>query len=789
MASTYQQSLPFCTPLSGRFRVIILRIALAVFLAPLARAADDPGEALRRQFDAAKVSLSSGDLVQAESNYRQTIALGLRQVANLSLSEDRFEEATRLFGEALKLTPSDADLQVDASVAWFRRGDPRKAAALVQAVLASHPDSARAHNVLGRIALFSGDTDESIAELRKSVALQADFETSYFLGLAYLKAKKVSEASAWFKELESSMGDSAPLHVLFGRAYLLTHFPQSAVEEFRKAIKLGPKYPRAHSFLGYASLESYGESFYPQARKLFEQELLIQPDDYLTLLLLGITTTSLRDYSAAETALLHATRLRPDGASPYLYLGETYTATKRLRQAVEALEKYISLMRDPEEMTRDLSRAYYLLGQDLLRLGREEDAKKALANSQRHREAKFKYDVQHIFDEKPSTDGFDSRPTERITGLLESGAPDENKTTETMVQEGLPDNTSSAPQPPARSSLAETKTAKQYRAFVSEILASSYNDLGVMRAKNSEFAAAAEFFKKAAVWNRSLPGLDRNWGLASYRAELYSVAIPPLERQLAAHPDDNFVRQLLGMSYYLAENFSKTAEVFHPFFKAPPDDPALLFAWGTALVRIHQADAAMEIFRRLLEQNSDNPDVHLLLGQAHAQQEDYASALIELKTALQLDPRHSDAHYYTGLVYLHQSEFELAAQEFRAELQLRPSDPITTYHLGYTLLAQGHPADAVPLFRDVIKALPAYEFAHFELGRALLRLGDTAGAIECLETARKLAPDRGATYFQLSQAYRRAGRTQDAAQALATFQKLIETNRLKKRESLEMEKP
>jgi tetratricopeptide (TPR) repeat protein len=104
-------------------------------------------------------------------------------------------------------------------------------------------------------------------------------------------------------------------------------------------------------------------------------------------------------------------------------------------------------------------------------------------------------------------------------------------------------------------------------------------------------------------------------------------------------------------------------------------------------------------------------------------------------------------------------------------------------------LAQGHPEDAVPLFRDVIKALPGYESAHFELGRALLQQGDAAGAIESLEIARKLAPDHDAVYFQLSQAYRRAGRVQEAGQALAAYKKLIEANRLKKRESLEMDKP
>jgi len=41
----------------------------------------------------------------------------------------------------------------------------------------------------------------------------------------------------------------------------------------------------------------------------------------------------------------------------------------------------------------------------------------------------------------------------------------------------------------------------------------------------------------------------------------------------------------------------------------------------------------------------------------------------------------------------------------------------------------------------------------------------------------------------LSQAYRRAGRVEDARAALATYQKMIEESRLKKRESLESEKP
>jgi len=764
----------------------LLLIFFFMLGAATTRAADDPAILLKRNFESAKSALASGDLPEAERRYHQTIALGLRQVANISVSESRFDEATRELDQALKFAPADPEIALEAAIAWFRAGDLGKARQLAQAVVAAHPRQARAQDVLGRIELYRGDFPAAIHALQASIALNNDFETSYFLGLAYLKAKRLTDAQEWFQQLQGTMEDSAALHVLLGRAYSICHFPEPAVAEFRKAVQLDPKYPRAHELLGYSLLEFRGEEAYPQARLEFERELKLHPDDYNALLLLGISDVALRDFPAAEAALLRASRLRPSESFAYLYLGEIYSETKRLPQAVEALEKYIHLVPDPREIPRDVSRAYYLLGQNFRRLGRLDEAQKALANSQRYREAKFRYDAQHIFDEPAAPSDGESHTSGHIAGLLESSAGDQQKSTEAMVQGGVQENLS-AQRPPAPEQTAESKASKEYRAFASEILASSYNDLGVMRAKVSNFVDAAELFKQAGAWNPALPGLDRNWGLAAYRAELYPEAVPPLERQLAAHPDDQLVRQLLGISYFIAENFSKTAEVLRPFLKAPPDDPGLLFAWGTALVRTHQPDLAMEMFRRLLQQNAGNPSVHLLLGQAHAQQKDYPQALAELKAALQLDPRLPEAHYYEGLVYLHQSAFEPAAQEFRAELELRPADPLSTYHLGYALLAQGHPEDAVPLFRDVIKALPAYESAFFELGRALLQQGDTAGAIENLETARKLVPDHDATYFQLSQAYRRAGRAQEAQQALAAFQKLIEANRLKKRESLEME--
>jgi tetratricopeptide (TPR) repeat protein len=774
-------------PLSKRLlSLLLVPSALVACFPPASRATDDPAKTLQADFAAAKASLNAGDVAAAQNHYLDTVALGLRQLAQLDLSVDKTDQAATYIDYALKLKPGDVEAQVDAAGICFRKGEVAKAEALLKSVVAHHADQARAHGLLGRIYLFEDDSGNAIQELKASVDLQDDFEAAYFLGIAYLKVRKLVEASAWFQQLESTMGESAALHMLFGRAYLITKFPWQAISEFRKTIALEPRYPRAHGFLGYAYLEHYQEEGYPRAREEFEKEVKVYPHEFQVLELLGIANINLRDFPAAEAVLLRAVRLRPGEPSLYLYLGETYAATNRTKRAVEALQKYVDMVGSPEDKLREISQAYYLLGQNLRRLGREEEASKALAQSQQLRETKFKYDVKHIFDEKrtPENDG-ESRVSDQVADLLAAATPEEKGGAQSMIQQGLP--TAGAATPSAKAK--ETQGATQYRAFVGEILGSSYNDLGVIRAKDARFSEAAEFFKQAAAWKPELPGLDRNWGLACFRAELYSEAVPPLERQLAAHPDDSFVRQLLGLSYSVLENDGKVVEVLRPFLDHPPDDPGLLFAWGTALVDLRQSEAAARIFRRLLEQNSENAPVHFLLGKAFAQQKDYPSAVKELRNAVQIDPQLPEAHFYLGLVYLRQNEFNSAAPEFRAELRLRPGDPVTMYHLGYTLLLQNQLSESVSLLREVVKAKADYELAYFELGRALLLQEDTAGAIESLETAKKLSPDHDAVYFQLGQAYRRAGRSQQAQEALAAYQKLIETNRLKKRESLEMVQP
>src|SRR6476661_891941 len=112
-----------------------------------------------------------------------------------------------------------------------------------------------------------------------------------------------------------------------------------------------------------------------------------------------------------------------------------------------------------DDKLREASRAYYLLGQNLRRLGREDEAKKALARSQQIREAKFKYDVKHIFDEKKGAEEGESRVSDRVADLLDVGSPEDKQGPRTMIQQGLPAGVTAKPASPM-----EAAAARQYRS-------------------------------------------------------------------------------------------------------------------------------------------------------------------------------------------------------------------------------------------------------------------------------------------------------------------------------------
>ena len=701
---------------------------------PGPQSAKDPVE---EHYHAAETFQLAGDLKSAEGEYRQVISLSLQRLAAIRALAQDDQQALILLQAATAADPSDVEVQMSLASLYFRSGHLERAKPILTSILAKDERRFPAKSLLGKILFMEGDYAAAASQLEAVLPETSDIDVAYSLALTYLKLNQLANATNVFDEMLTSLGSSAELHVLIGRAYQEAKRFDIAAAEYRKALELNPKAARAHSYLGTIYLLEKGDTAFTDARREFEAEIAHDPGDYSSHFNLGLMHFKRREFGPAERELSEAIRLRPESPDAHFHLGQAQMESGDSQASVAQLKKSIELYGSAPEAQP----AHQALA-------------KALENLGRPGEAQQEADIARKLAQPGGQLGPATLPADSSSG----------KEVRAMLL-------------PAATKDSAQKIPPEYVAGLKEALGNAYHNLGVILAQRSQYAEAANLFGEAAKWSTDIKALDKNWGTASFRAKQYSMAIAPLERHMLADPQDSNARRMLALSYFMTENFPKAAVTFRPILPALTDNPSLLYAAGISLAKSGDSKGASEIFRRMLVQNPDAAEVHLFLGQAHSEQKEDVDALKEFSRALELNPKLPEANYGSGMIHLRLGNREQAEKDFRAELAVNPGDASAEYRLGYILLAQQKQAEAIDMLADVVRQKPNDADAHYGLGKALLEKGDLTPAIARLETAVRLNPDQPYAYYQLSLAYRRQGRAQEAETTLRQYEKLKQKNR------------
>jgi tetratricopeptide (TPR) repeat protein len=707
-------------------------------------------DAIRQRYEAAEAHKRAGNLTAAEAEFAAILAEGYGKLGKIYLAQRAYEKAATALESAALSRPETPEALIDLAVAYFRAGEYEKASESLRKALARNPRSAAARHMLGKTHFMRGEFAKSAAELETALKLAPrDYDVAYTLGLAYLKQGRLIPAKQIYSRMLRQIGDRPQLHLIFGRAYREAVFLAEAIEEFKKAVALDPKFSRAHYYLGLTYLLKDGTSRFNDAAEEFKIALALNPDDYFANYYLGIIHLKERRLDPAISLLEKACRLQPDNPDPYFYLGQAYQAAEKHDQVIEALGKSIALTTSVSHNDYQVARAHYQLGQSLLKTGRAEEGEKELKlAAELKTEGLRKEEIKTAVYLNPASLG------ERNGKLLEE-----------ISAVGVVAETETKDEKTAR----ELKSGEDY---YTKVVASAHNNIGILRAGRQDFRAAAEQFALAAKWNPQLEEIHFNWGLACYKAELYQQAVPPLEIELKSNPASLPAKQLLGASYFMADEYPKASVLLAEVVSVKTNDAGLYYMLAISLIKQKRRDEANQVIQRLAALHGSSPQLHILLGQVYYDQGETAKALEELKAALALDGKTRLAHFYSGLVYINLGKLDEAAREFESELAINPNDIQAKYHLGFVLLADKQSARGIKLMREIIQLKPDYAEAHYELGKTLLLEGNIREAVETLETAVKLKPDATYVHYQLGRAYLAAGRKAEGESQLEIFDRL-----------------
>ncbi|MGA9995888.1 MAG: tetratricopeptide repeat protein [Pyrinomonadaceae bacterium] len=714
-----------------------------------------PQDSLRQHYEAAEAHRRAGNFAAAEIEYTAILAEGYGKLGKIYSAQKNYQQAIPALESAALYRPDSQEVLIDLAIAYFDAEQYKKALEPLNRALSLNPQSTGAHHLLGKTYFMLGENVKATSELETALKLApADYDIAYTLSLSFLKQKQLAPAKKIYDSMLAKLGERPQLHIIFGRAYRETDFLPEAIEEFKKAIALDPRFPRAHYYLGLTYLLKYGAAKIDDAAEEFKVELSAHPDEFFANYYLGILHITERKWDLAISFLQKASQSQPRNPDPYFYLGQAYQAVEQHDKAVEVLRKAIAFNPFLSHNDYQVTTAHYRLGQSLIKTGQKEEGAK---------------EVQIAAELKSKSIARDKNKTEEYLS-----APDlreqNTKFPELVEVQGLIAE-SSAPDEKTRADL------KNGEAYYSKVISSAHNNIGLLRAERQDFRAAAEQFGMAAKWNPQLEGVDMNLGLASFKAELYKDAVAPLERELTAHPNSIQARQLLGLSYFMLENYAKASEMLSAVVASKPNEPALYYTLAVSLIKQGKQETADRVIKQMVLMNGNSPQLHILLGQAYYGQGDTARTLEELKTALSLDNKTLLAHYYSGLTYLKAGKFDEAVKEFEGELALNPNDLQARYHLAFVLLARQDYERGTKAMREVITLKPDFADAHYELGKALLQQGNTKEAVEHLETAAKLDPDKPHVHYQLGRAYLAAGRKAEGEGQLEISKRLQEKER------------
>ncbi|MGI9069356.1 MAG: tetratricopeptide repeat protein [Pyrinomonadaceae bacterium] len=729
-----------------RSTIFPLLVLLVVF--------QSPQDSIRQHYQAAEAHRLAGNLAGAESEFAAILAEAYGRLGKIYSARKQYQEAITILESAASRAPDSQEVLLDLAIAYFDAGQYQKAFAPVRKVVALNPESTGGHHMLGKTYFMLGDFPAATTELEAALKLAPnDHDVAYTLGLGYLKQRQFIPAKRIYDRILKQFGDRPQLRIIFGRAYRETGFLPEAIEEFKRAVALDPRFPRAHYYLGLTYLLKDGTARLNDAREEFKIELAANPDEFFANYYLGVIYAIEREWDPAIRFLQKASRIQPNNPDPYFHLGQAYQSQGGHEQAIEVLRKSIALNPQLSHNDYQVTSAHYRLGQSLLKVGQIEEGNRELQLAAQLKSESFK------------------RDEERATAYLNATSLSEQNNTAPAI--------TSAGGVVAITTALDEKTRRDLNtseAYYTKVVAGAHNNLGMLQAQRENFRKAVEEFASAAKWDPELEGLNFNWGLACFKSEQFNEAIPPLEKELSKYATNTAASQLLGMSYFMVDNYAKASELLGRVLANNPDEAGLHYPLAIALMKQGKKDEADRVIKQMLERGN-SPQVHMLLGQAFYDQGDTTKALDELKSALSLDSKTPLAHYHSGLIYLKLGKLDRAEQELENELVLNPKDVRARYHLAFVLLANQKSEQGIKLMREVIQLKPDYAEAHYELGKALLQKGEIQAAVDNLEAAIKLKPEESFIRYQLGRAYLAAGRKPEGENQLEIYRKLKDRER------------
>lgn len=230
-----------------------------------------------------------------------------RDLGRALYASGKFQEAIEHLTRALKKVPLSARTRYARGLAYYHRGEVKRAIADFGDVVDIDPDHASSYEDLAVALIHDGQYPRAIEVMSAALERFEDAKNRHYL----------------YRNL--------------GIAHARLGNPEASLSAHLQAVATEPAYYDGHVSLGRLY---YRSEDLDRAAHHFQLALSLQPDNGQALLQLGIVRFELDDLDASTHLLEKATRTDSARVDAYLYLSKVYQARSDHRAAQTSLQKH-----------------------------------------------------------------------------------------------------------------------------------------------------------------------------------------------------------------------------------------------------------------------------------------------------------------------------------------------------------------------------------------------------------------------------------------------------------------
>ena len=332
------------------------------------------GQVFVRNSEYAKAELTLKRALNLKPDSPETLSL----LAQVYSAQQKPVDALDLLVRAHKLAPEDTDViyylaRVSMSQNYYEDSIP-----LLESGLKIAPQRMDLRAALGESYFMSGRAEKAIEEFKQLTELDPTARSYAFLGLCYRQLGRFDEARKYFQE--GLKKDPRNPSCLFNMGYIEERQGnhEAAEQRFQEVLRLSPDH--AESLLELANLRIASKR-YAEAAELLRKFIRVSrspaPGYYKLAMVersLHQTEAAQRDMSVFQTLSKNAS----NGPYPYEQLFDYLDNRSKLSSQEKALLDLTEMAKEIQKQP-DRPENLYLLAEGYLKLGKVEEARKAIA--------------------------------------------------------------------------------------------------------------------------------------------------------------------------------------------------------------------------------------------------------------------------------------------------------------------------------------------------------------------------------------------------------------------------